>query len=310
MRHIPLQLPLIEEQSPMAWQQIAVVTGQDQADALSDWFSEHGAVSVTLEDAADQPLYEPKPGETPVWQATKVVALFEANFDWPPVRVALVQRLGPGVPIEEERLEDRPWERVWLDYFQPMRFGHRLWICPTDLELPPEAAGGVCVTLDPGLAFGTGTHATTALCLEWLDGQNLAGKSVLDYGCGSGILAVAALRLGAGITVGVDIDPQALLASRDNAAKNGVENRLECLYPEQLPAGQQYDIVLANILANPLVELAPRLASHCKPGGAIVLSGLLAEQAEAVSAAYRPYFRLDPPRIREEWARLSGIRLS
>lgn len=291
---------------------MAVVTHANDADRLSDWFSERGAVSVTFEDAADQPLYEPKPGETPVWRDTRVVALFEEGFDTVALHTELLAELGEGCAqrISRETLEDRAWERAWMDHFQPMRFGRRLWICPSTLELPEEAAGGVCVDLDPGLAFGTGTHATTALCLEWLDGQELAGKTVLDFGCGSGVLAVAALLLGAGQAIGVDIDPQALLASRDNAAKNGVESRLTCFYPEQLPAGLQADAVLANILANPLVDLAPTLAAHCKPGGAIVLSGLLAEQAEQVGLAYRAYFRLDPPRLKDGWARISGVKLA
>lgn len=292
----------------MPWQQIAVTTNSTRADALSDWFNAHDAVSVALEDAADQPIYEPKLGETPIWQATQVIALFEDGSDIDTLMANLRDWLGDDSPVQHVTLEDRAWERVWLDYFQPMRFGQRLWICPSSLELPPEAAGGVCVTLDPGLAFGTGTHQTTALCLDWLDGIDLLGRTVLDYGCGSGILAVAALRLGALSTVAVDIDPQALLATHDNAEKNQVTERLTCLYPEQLPGNAQYDVVLANILANPLIELAPRLAAHCRPGGRIVLSGLLAEQIDAVSAAYQRYFHLDPPQIRDDWARLSGLR--
>lgn len=301
----------------MAWQQIVVVTKAAEAERLSDWFSDHGAVSVTLEDAADQPLYEPKPGETPLWQATQVLALFNEGFNTTALRSALLAELGQGESrmgcasrISEETIEDRVWERAWLDHFKPMRFGQCLWICPSALELPPEAVGGVCVDLDPGLAFGTGTHPTTALCLEWLDGQDLTGKTVLDYGCGSGILAIAALLLGAKAAHGVDIDPQALLASKDNASKNGVASRLTCIYPKQLPADFQADAVLANILANPLVELAPKLAAHCKPGGTIVLSGLLAEQVDQISHAYRPYFRLDMPQLREGWARISGTKLA
>lgn len=296
----------------MTWQQLAVVTDAEDADRLSDWFMENGAVSVTFEDAADQPLYEPKPGETPIWQATRVVALFEADFAIAPLRDELAANLGPerSRHIGLEVVEDRVWERAWMDHFKPMRFGRRLWICPSALEPPPEAADGVLVDLDPGLAFGTGNHPTTALCLEWLDSRNLSGQSVLDFGCGSGILAVAALLLGAEQAIGVDIDPQALLASRDNAAKNGVADKLDCYFPEQLPAGFEADVVLANILANPLVELAEQLAGHCKPGGGIVLSGLLAEQVEQVSQAYRPFFRLDPPRLQDGWARISGVKLA
>jgi ribosomal protein L11 methyltransferase len=293
-----------------SWQQVSVIVPAHQAERLSDWFSDYGALSVTLEDAADQPVYEPKPGETPIWQATRVVALFDDELDSAALHHALLAQQGPACArtLDEETIEDRAWERAWLDHFQPMRFGRRLWICPSALELPAEAEGGVCVSLDPGLAFGTGTHATTALCLEWLDGQELAGKTVLDYGCGSGVLAVAALLLGAANATGVDIDAQALLASADNAGKNGVAERLACLYPEQMPADFQADIVLANILANPLVELAPRLAGYCKPGGHIVLSGLLAEQAEQVSLAYQAYFQLAPVRLQDGWACLSGSK--
>ncbi|TAN46648.1 MAG: 50S ribosomal protein L11 methyltransferase [Methylococcaceae bacterium] len=295
----------------MAWRQISVCTDAASAEALSDWFSAQGALSVTLEDAADQPLYEPKPGETPLWQQTRVVALFEADVD-----ISLLNRkLTAAFGLERAwqwnvaTIEDQAWERAWLEHFKPMRFGRRLWVCPSSLTLPDEAAGGVCITLDPGLAFGTGTHPTTALCLAWLDGLDLHGKSVLDYGCGSGILAVGALLLGSAETIGVDIDPQALLASKDNAGKNAVADRLTCCYPEQLPAAWQADVVLANILANPLVELAPKLAGHCKPGGVIALSGLLSEQVEQVSQAYRPYFRLDPVQYQEGWALVSGIKV-
>ncbi len=196
-----------------------------------------------------------------------MVALFEADFDTAAIKAELQALLGPGYArrVSEEQVEDRAWERAWMDHFKPMRFGRRLWICPSTLELPEEAVGGVCVDLDPGLAFGTGTHATTALCLEWLDGEALSGKTVLDFGCGSGVLAVAALLLGAESAIGVDIDPQALLASRDNAAKNGVESRLTCFYPEQLPADFRADVVLANILANPLVELRRRWPPTASP---------------------------------------------
>jgi ribosomal protein L11 methyltransferase len=273
-------------------------------------FSEAGAVSVTFEDAADQPLFEPKPGETPVWDATRVVALFEADADLDAVHAQIVRQAGstPLAGWREESLADQPWERAWLEHFRPMRFGRRLWIIPSEYPEPDEP-GAVCVHLDPGLAFGSGTHATTALCLEWLDGRDLAGQTVLDYGCGSGILAVAALALGAGEAHAVDIDPQALTATRDNAEKNAVAERLCILAPEELPAAFQSDVLLANILANPLIELAPLLAGHVRRGGWIVLSGLLHEQTESVAAAYRPYFDLEPPAFREEWTRLAGRRI-
>lgn len=296
--------------APVFWRQIAVLSDAAHAERLSEWFDEAGAVSVTFEDAADQPLFEPKPGETPVWDATRVIALFEADADLDAVHARMLRHAG-GAPLSnwrEEVLADQAWERVWLEHFRPMRFGRRLWIIPSGFPEPDEA-GAVPIHLDPGLAFGTGTHATTALCLEWLDGCELGGKTVLDYGCGSGILAVAALALGAAQAHGVDIDPQALIATRDNGEKNGVAERLRLYAPQELPADFPADVLLANILANPLIELAPLLAGHVRPGGWIVLSGLLREQAEKVAAAYRPFFALDAPRFRDEWVRLSGRRI-
>lgn len=289
------------------WRQLAATVAEAHAEPLSDLFQELGAVSVGLEDAGDQPLFEPKPGETPLWQSTKVVALFEDEaVDEAAVRAQVEAEFGAQLLAwDSSILEDQVWERAWLEYFQPMRFGEKLWICPSGFEPPaPEA---VNVWLDPGLAFGTGTHPTTALCLEWLDGQDLAGKTVVDYGCGSGILAIAALRLGAASAFGVDIDPQALTASADNAAKNGVEAGLQLGYPKALPADEA-DIVLANILAGPLVELAPALIKHLKPGGSLALSGVLATQAEQVRRAYEADIELAPTVIREDWALITGTR--
>lgn len=204
-----------------------------------------------------------------------------------------------------EILEDKDWEREWMENFHPMQFGQRLWICPSWRDVPdPEA---VNVMLDPGLAFGTGTHPTTALCLTWLDGQELGGQTVIDYGCGSGILGIAALKLGAGRVIGVDIDPQAIEASRENAARNGVENGVELYLPADRPQ-LQADVLVANILAGPLRELASDIASLVKPGGRLALSGILATQAEEVRAAYLPWFEMDAPVEQEEWVRLSGIR--
>jgi ribosomal protein L11 methyltransferase len=219
-----------------------------------------------------------------------------------------VQRL-TGTPLPEhlsELIEDQDWERSWMDNFQPMRFGQRLWIVPSWHAAPEPDA--VNLLLDPGLAFGTGTHPTTALCLEWLDAQTLQDCTVLDFGCGSGILAIAALLLGAGLAIGTDIDPQALEASRDNASRNGIEPARFPLYlPGELP-GVRADVLVANILAGPLVELAPRLAELLGPGGRLALSGILAEQAEAVRAAYSKDFMLEPTAEKDGWVRISGIR--
>ncbi|MBS1212890.1 MAG: prmA [Proteobacteria bacterium] len=290
------------------WIQISVATAESSADSVSDALSDLGALSVSLQDEGDQPLFEPKPGETPVWKDTRVIALFEEGIDPDLIKAALVSRFGDErlSAWRTEEIQDQAWERAWLEHFRPMRFGRRLWIVPTGFE-PPEQPEAVCVSLDPGLAFGTGTHPTTALCLEWLDGQDLHGKSVLDYGCGSGILAVAALLLGAERAEAVDIDPQALTATRDNAAKNGVEDRLSCHLPGE-SVKEQADVVVANILANPLIELADELAGRVRRGGLIALSGILREQADAVALAYAPFFILDPPVFQEDWTRLTGIR--
>ncbi|MGZ8245657.1 50S ribosomal protein L11 methyltransferase [Methylomagnum sp.] len=288
------------------WRQATVTVDEAQAEPLSDLFVDIGAVSVGFEDAGDQPLFEPKPGETPLWRRTQVIALFEADADEAEVRAAVEAQFGGRLADWVwATIEDQVWERAWLDHFKPMQFGRRLWVCPTGFAPPDPAA--VNVILDPGLAFGTGTHPTTALCLEWLDGQDLAGQAVVDYGCGSGILAVAALKLGADSAWGVDIDPQAITASADNARKNGVEAGLKLGYPKDLPT-QPADILLANILAGPLVELADAILAHLRPGGRLALSGILAMQAETVRRAYESRVELAPTVIQEDWVLLAGVK--
>ena len=288
----------------MPWLQFTIEVDPDSAERAEDALLEAGALSVTLSDGADQPLFEPPPGTTPLWKSTRVVGLFEADGDMEMVR-AIVTNALPEAPMKVEALEDRDWTRAWMDNFKPMRFGERLWVVPGGFE--PEDVDAVNMHLDPGLAFGTGTHPTTALCLEWLDGHAPKGVRVIDYGCGSGILAVAALLLGATEAVGVDNDPQALTASKDNAEKNGVADRLAVLAPEA-PMPEAAEVVVANILAGPLVELAPRIASLVKPGGSLVLSGILERQAKEVAAAYGPWFEMAAPVSREEWVRLEGKR--
>ena len=209
--------------------------------------------------------------------------------------------------IEMELLHDQPWERAWMENFRPMRFGQRLWVVPGDQQLPADAQDAVTMMLDPGLAFGTGTHPTTSLCLQWLDGIDLHAKSVIDYGCGSGILGIAALLLGAKSVTGIDHDPQALIASRQNANENGVIQHLTLL-PAGEPINKQCDILLANILASVLVELAPQLAGMVKPEGRIALSGILHDQAEMVQQAYRGNFKLDPPQQLDDWILITGTR--
>ena len=291
----------------MPWLQVRLAISPEQAETYEDAFLEVGAVSVTFMDAEDQPIFEPDLGTTPLWSNTHLLALFEADTD-PANLVAHLQLLTGGeLPAHEiEHIEDQDWERSWMDNFQPMRFGQRLWIVPSWHAAPePEA---VNLLLDPGLAFGTGTHPTTALCLEWLDGQDLNDCTVIDFGCGSGILAIAALLLGAPQAIGTDIDPQALEASRDNTGRNGID---PARFPVYLPADmpqQPADVVVANILAGPLVSLAPQITALVKAGGRLALSGILAEQAEEVRAAYADAFDLDPTAIKDGWVRISGVK--
>ncbi|UTW09405.1 50S ribosomal protein L11 methyltransferase [Pseudomonas benzenivorans] len=291
----------------MPWLQVRLAITPEQAETYEDALLEVGAVSVTFMDAEDQPIFEPDLGTTPLWSHTHLLALFEADTDADSLVAHLQLLTGGALPeYQLERIEDQDWERSWMDNFQPMRFGRRLWIVPSWHAAPEPQA--VNLLLDPGLAFGTGTHPTTALCLEWLDAQALDGCTVLDFGCGSGILAIAALLLGAPQAVGTDIDPQALEASRDNAGRNGIAAERFALYlPADLPP-QPVEVVVANILAGPLVSLAPQIASLVKPGGRLALSGILAEQAEEVRAAYSDSFALDPTASKDGWVRISGVR--
>ncbi|MEK1940997.1 MAG: 50S ribosomal protein L11 methyltransferase [Pseudomonas sp.] len=291
----------------MPWLQVRLAISPEQAETYEDALLSVGAVSVTFMDAEDQPIYEPDLGTTPLWSRTHLLALFEADVDEADLLAHLTLLTGGTLPDHHvERIEDQDWERSWMDNFHPMRFGQRLWIVPSWHAAPQPDA--VNLLLDPGLAFGTGTHPTTALCLEWLDGQQLDGVNVLDFGCGSGILAIAALLLGAKQAVGTDIDPQALEASRDNAGRNGIDPALFPLYlPEHLPQVQA-EVVVANILAGPLVQLAPQITALVESKGRLALSGILAEQAEEVRAAYADAFELDPTAEKDGWVRISGRR--
>lgn len=291
----------------MPWLQLRLAIEPDQAQPLEDQLLGLGAVSVTFMDAEDQPIFEPDLGTTPLWSNTHLLALFEGDTD-PDTLINHLSLLRQGsLPDHQlERVEDQDWERSWMDSFQPMRFGQRLWIVPSWHTAPDPKA--VNLLLDPGLAFGTGTHPTTALCLEWLDSEPVAGKQIIDFGCGSGILAIAALLLGAEHARGTDIDPQALDASRDNAGRNGIDPTRFSLYlPGDMPQ-EPAEVLLANILAGPLVALAPQLTGLVQPGGRLALSGILAEQADGVVTAYSEHFELDPVVEREGWVRISGTR--
>jgi ribosomal protein L11 methyltransferase len=295
----------------MSWTELSVVSAHPEF--AEEAMLAQGAVSVTMTDAADNPLFEPGVGETPLWQETVTRGLFHPETDLRRVEAVLRELLPDGADLrfEQRKVEDKDWINAWLQHAKPMRFGSDnapgLWICPTGHVV--EEAGADVVRLDPGLAFGTGTHPSTALCLEWLAGNDVSARRVLDYGCGSGILAIAALKRGAAQAEAVDIDPQALIATHGNAQLNAVDSQLRCAdiaqFGEQA-VDESVDIVLANILAKPLMSLAPMLCRQLRPGGRIVLAGILRTQAEEVRAAYAPWCDFDEDGAREDWARISA----
>ncbi|WP_266170410.1 50S ribosomal protein L11 methyltransferase [Dyella subtropica] len=314
----------------MPWLELSLTIRSEQQPRVEEALDDLGALSVTLQDADaetpdEQAIFEPGVGELPLWPTITLNALFDAGTD----RRGLSEALGELLPwLEPDQMlyrdvADEDWERAWMDQFKPMSFGRRLWIYPWNIE-PPTDDDSVVVRLDPGLAFGSGTHPTTALCLEWLDGQDLTGKTLIDYGCGSGILAIAALKLGAASTIGVDNDPQALIASADNAERNDVAERLALFLPEDLileaapahpapaalahPCASPAEVFIANILAGPLGELAPTFAAAAKPGAPFAISGILKGQEEELLQRYAEWF--DELRVdtREDWVRISGKR--
>lgn len=285
----------------MPWIQLKINTTSDLAEPISELLEESGALSVTFQDTYDTPVYEPLPGETKLWGNTDVIGLYDAQTDLDELKAILNL---DQYSYKFEQLEDKDWEREWMDNFHPMQFGQRLWICPSWRPVPDPSA--INVMLDPGLAFGTGTHPTTALCLKWLDSLDLKNKLVIDYGCGSGILAIAALKLGAKRVIGIDIDPQAIQASRDNAERNNVNHDIELYLTKDIPDNLQADVLVANILAGPLKELEPNINSLIKPAGLLGLSGILTSQSQSVCSAYQPHFDLDPVAEQEEWCRITG----
>jgi len=292
----------------MPWIQLSFRCGKDQSSTISDLLSNIGAVSVTFQDAEDQPLLEPGVGETPLWNQVIVTGLFDGTNSVDSLIARIQELMGSdALPSwQATALEDKAWEREWMQHFQPMRFGTRTWICPSWCQ-PPEP-NAVNIFLDPGLAFGTGTHPTTALCLEWLDQHIKGGEIVIDFGCGSGILGIGALKLGASKVWAVDNDPQALVATRDNAMKNKANANLTVLgVNEPLPV--KADILLANILANPLISLASSFAGNVNPGGVAILSGILSEQQDSVIEAYATDFKLMSSAQIEDWVRLDLQRI-
>ena len=293
----------------MSWLQLRLGSTQEQAEALEETLLAAGALSVTLEDAGDEPLLEPGVGQTPLWQSLRVTGLFRADANLQPL-LELLRDYPGGDAARVEILEDKDWEREWMQHYQPMQFGPRLWICPSWLEPPDPDA--VNLLLDPGLAFGTGTHPTTALCLSAVAALAENGMRLVDYGCGSGILAIAGARLGAAAVLAVDNDPQALRATADNAARNGVG---EALLTTGMPAdyaGDDWrgsaDVVVANILAGPLADLAEELCGLLAPGGRLLLAGLLDTQMTALIEHYAPLIELRERARQEEWILLEGLR--
>ena len=292
------------------WQEWALETHSPLVESLEEWLFDHGALAVSLEDNANEPLLEPGPGETPLWQNVVLKALFAGDADLSSIKAVLPRTLlAENSKSEVSRLEDREWTRVWMDDFAPIQMGPRLWVCPSWAVPPDEAL--VNVMLDPGLAFGTGTHATTAMCLGALDAAVSGGESVVDYGCGSGILAIAALKLGASKALGVDNDPQALAASRDNAARNQIStDQFDVVMPEDdmlLAWSNAASVVVANILAGPLLSLAHDLIELTAPGGRLLLTGVLEEQAAKLIEHYE-HVSLDVIDRRDGWVLLSGVK--
>jgi ribosomal protein L11 methyltransferase len=292
----------------MAWWQLSVQCGKDELEQTEDSLLAIGAVCITLSDAEDSPIYEPLPGDSPVWNHSVVTGMFEQDQQLESLYDRLLQLLPDHLVATARKsiLEDEDWERVHLQHFSPIRYTDNLWVVPSWL-IPPDPSA-INIRLDPGLAFGTGSHPTTGLCMTWLGENNIQNQSIIDYGCGSGILAIAACRLGAERAYAVDIDPQALDASTENALRNDIEpGKLLISLPDQLKF-HEADLLIANILSGPLIELAPVFSSMVKPGGKILLSGILEDQKNDVEFAYRPTFKMLPERVREGWVMINGTR--
>lgn len=291
----------------MPWLQLRINTERSRVPKVEDTLLALGAMSVTLEDNADEPIFEPELGETPLWTETRVTALFEADIDTKTTLSNFISSSNePESACQWQIVEDKDWQREWMDHFHPIQCGETFWICPSWTPAPNPKA--INLMLDPGLAFGTGTHPTTFMCLEWIAKTSFQEKSVIDYGCGSGILGIGALLHQAKKVIGVDIDPQALVATRENIERNKLkQSDFPVVFPDKCPK-EQVDIVLANILAGPLVELAPTLISLVKPGGKICLSGIIATQKEAIISTYEHTIIIDDIRQQEEWLCITGTR--
>lgn len=292
----------------MPWIQLTLSCNEEHAPQVGDMLMANGAQAITYRDGADTPIFEPRPGDVILWEHTLATGLFDADADIKTIIANLKKSnvFDNDLQYKVDALEDKDWEREWMDNFHPIRFGEHLWICPSWRDIPNPSA--VNILLDPGMAFGTGTHPTTAMCLRWLDANPPKGKNTLDFGCGSGILGIAALLFNAKHAIGIDIDRQALIATKDNAARNGVSDKFDVFLPSEQPQ-TQVDLVLANVLAGPLRELSETILAFVKPGGQLVLSGILERQVDDVMAAYQPDIAFDTPTIDGDWAMLSGTRV-
>lgn len=297
----------------MTWQQLHIQCEKSQTELAETLLLESNALSISLDDAGDQPLFEPLPGESPLWDDVIITALFDDNINLEDISQEIAQTI-TATRVWQSMVDDKDWEREWMKHYQPIECANNLWIVPKWLTPPnPDATN---ILMDPGLAFGTGYHATTRLCIDWLTEQDLTDKVVIDYGCGSGILAIVALKLGAKQVYAVDIDPQAVLATNQNAERNGVDNALQAFLPQEFEAflaqnPQQTDMITANILAKPLIHFAPYFATLLKTGGQIVLAGLIENQVDDVKNAYQPFFDMDNDftfsnHEERHWHRLSG----
>jgi len=298
----------------MSWQQLIIRTDDNYSEIISDILTANGSDAVTIQDAADQPIFEPLPDTMPLWSQLQVTGLFSASQNLKPIIGKIKTAIGIEPICKIEILEDKDWIRAWMDDFKPMQFGNKIWICPS-WHQPPDV-NAVNISLDPGLAFGTGTHPTTSLCLKWLDKyselNSVKDQEFIDYGCGSGILSVAALMLGAKIVHGVDIDPQAIQATTANALKNHQQDKLLTYLPEAFNKQKKNilcDVLMANILSGPLLELAEYFASKVKTGGSLVLSGILVEQESKIRNVYQQWFKLDPTEFDQDWIRISGKKI-
>jgi ribosomal protein L11 methyltransferase len=293
--------------SPWYWLQVSFEVGAGAAERLTELLESLDAVAVTLDAASDEPRFDEPGLGSALWENTHVRALFGSGVDLERMLNGLATALHPDPipPYTVDRIDDQDWSRVWMAQYEPLCFANNLWVVPSWLSPPDPQA--INILLDPGMAFGTGTHATTALCLEWLAQQTLTDRIVIDYGCGSGILAIAAAKLGAAQVVAVDLDPQALRVTRENAAKNDVHERLVTCLPSEIDrlAGH---VLVANILLRPLLDLAPLFAQLLEKNGPMGLSGLLVQQLDECAAAYVPWFHVTERRLRDDWGLLSGVR--